>query len=186
MKKTTIATFLFFVALNGSPVMAAEMYAGVGAGRAEQTFGTDAVHVSANKTAAKLFGGYQFNDDFAIEGGYSYFGKAGVSAGASAVSVKPRSLYVALVGRRAFNEDLSGYAKLGIARTSTTGAATDGAVSESVSTRRLTPMAGVGVEYALSKSVALFGEYEYYGKVVKDDDAYVKVDQLSAGFRYKF
>jgi hypothetical protein len=60
---------------------AANGYVGLGFGPAWSTFDTtgigfDAKDISPNNTVWRLFGGYQLNDYFGVEGGYIYLGKS--------------------------------------------------------------------------------------------------------------
>jgi len=45
---------------------------------------------------------------------------------------------------------------------------------------------GVGAAFHLNKNFSIVAEYEYFGKVAKDDDASLKANLLSVGVRYKF
>jgi OOP family OmpA-OmpF porin len=191
MKKIILASL---VAFAFGPAIAAEPYVGASVGRTNQKIDANQLGVAANlsTTSFKLFGGYQFDNAFGIEGGYTYFGKATLSSMLTSAWVKPDTFYVAATGRVELAPGLQGYGKLGIARPGTTGEIVQrqvfipGNPTVELDTRRTTPMVGFGLSHSVSKELAVFAEYEYFGKAVNDGTGYLKLDNLSVGARYRF
>ncbi|MCS0609488.1 outer membrane beta-barrel protein [Massilia solisilvae] len=183
MKKLVV---MLLIGSSIAPALAGEPYVGASVGRAQQKMNAETIDLSMSSTSAKLFAGYEFANGFGMEAGYTYFGKASISGGDTTVSVEPKTFYAAVTGRMAISKDFSGYAKLGIARPGTTGRATQGTKVEVFDTRRVTPMLGFGVSYSLDEKIAVFAEYEYYGKAINADEGTLKLDNLSVGLRYKF
>lgn len=183
MKKTVIAILAAACAI---PAMAADGYAGAAIGRAEQKLTVDGIGLSENSTSFKVFGGMQLDKNFGAEVGYVAFGKATVSGDGASISAEPSSLYIAATGTLPVTAELSAYGKLGVARTHTKATASMGGTTESDSTNHTSAMFGLGVSYALSPKMAIFGEYENFGKVIDEDGVTLKVDHVAVGVRYKF
>ncbi|MBI2308001.1 MAG: porin [Rhodocyclales bacterium] len=141
-------------------------------------YGATAVHSSSDDTdtSYKLFAGYKFNKNFAIEGGYADFGRFKASAGGvigTPVEIKGKidsyAVFVDAVGSLPLNDSFSLFGKAGAAYTHTKlkvsgswGGFTD-SISESDS--EVVPKLGVGAEYNITKSVAVRAEYEHYFNV---------------------
>ncbi|MFJ7567609.1 outer membrane protein [Herminiimonas sp. NPDC097707] len=166
-------------------------YVGVNVGRAEQKVSIAEGSLKDHTTGYKLYGGYGFNQNFGVEGGYVDFGKGSASvtnAGVtSTISAKPRSFYLAATGTLPLNEQFSLFAKLGVSfnRTKIHFEDTTGD-SENSSKNRTTALIGIGAAYNFTKNLALVAEYEDFGKVLKEDGVDLKANLLSIGLRYKF
>jgi OmpA-OmpF porin, OOP family len=139
-------------------------------------------------TVFKLFAGYKFNKNFAIEGGYADLGKYTASASASSVGVsgningdvKAYAIFIDAVGflPAGSNEDFSVFGKAGLAYTKTkanvsafasaTGIGSASA-SASDSDSEVVPKLGLGAQYYITKNVALRGEYDIYFNVGDED-----------------
>lgn len=166
--------------------MAGDGYVGAGVGRAKQKISADGLDMSENSTSAKLFGGFQFIPGLGAELGIVDFGTATVSGGGASVSFKPTSVYLAATGTVPLTAQLSGYGKLGWARTHTKGTASMGGVTESDSINHSSPMFGLGLRFAVHENLSLFAEYENFGKVVNENDGCLKVDHVAVGVRFNF
>lgn len=145
-------------------------------------------------TGFKLLGGYQFNRNFALEGGYFNLGKMGYTAtttpaGSLTGEMKVQGLNLDLVGTLPFTEKFSGLGRVGMTYADTqdsfsrTGAVT---VSDpSPNKRDSNYKFGVGLQYALTQALALRLEAERYrindGVGNKGD-----VDLVSVGLVYRF
>jgi OmpA-OmpF porin, OOP family len=88
-------------------------YAGAGIGSTK--VGDDISGVDDSDTGFKVFGGYNFNANWAVEVGYFDFGEASVSAGNSSASVGVTGLSASAVGRLPVSEMFAVYGKLGFA-----------------------------------------------------------------------
>jgi OOP family OmpA-OmpF porin len=122
-------------------------------------------------TAFKVFGGYQFNRNFALEGGYFNLGKFGftsttVPAGTLTGQIKLQGLNLDLVGTLPLTERFAAIARVGaqraVARDSFSGTGAVGVLNPSPSKRELNYKVGVGLQYEISRSFLLRAEAERY------------------------
>lgn len=130
-----------------------------------------AINSDESDTAFKLFGGYQINQNIAIEAGYFDLGKFGftsttVPAGTLNGQIKLRGLNLDLVGTLPLSERWSAIARVGaqFAQTRDTFSGT-GAVSVLNPNPRKNDTNykyGLGAQYAISPSMLLRGEVERY------------------------
>ncbi|MES2025295.1 MAG: porin [Pseudomonadota bacterium] len=193
MKKQLLLAVLGTALVSPLAAHAEGAYVGVNVGRAEQKVSIAEGSVKDHTTGYKLYGGYGFNQNFGVEGGYVDFGKGSISATdagsgvTSTVSSKPRSFYLAATGTLPLNEQFSLFAKLGVSfnRTKIHFEDTTGD-SENSSKNRTSALIGIGATYNFSKNLALVAEYEDFGKVLKEDGVDLKANLLSIGLRYKF
>ncbi|OJZ09882.1 MAG: hypothetical protein BGP20_00480 [Thiobacillus sp. 63-78] len=145
---------------------------------------------------AKVYGGYQFNKYFAIEGGYAQFNNftANGTVTASVTAPPQISAYqteknntwaLAAIGSLPLTKDFSLFAKLGANNwkkaTNTFVHDSNGDFTRTSTLERgVDPYYGVGVSYALLENVLVRGEYERY------DLGGSNIDFLSAGLALKF
>ena len=122
-------------------------------------------------SAFKLFGGYQFNRNFALEGGYFNLGKFGftsttVPAGTLTGQIKLQGLNLDLVGTLPLSERFAAIARVGaqsaMARDTFSGTGAVGVLNPSPSKRELNYKVGVGLQYEISRSFMLRAEAERY------------------------
>jgi OOP family OmpA-OmpF porin len=179
------------VALNGlvlagmfasASSLAAEQpgfYAGAGVGKA--SIEVDDVGFDADDTAFKVFGGYNFNDYFALEAAYFDGGKPDQRFGIGSVEVALSGLNVSALGRLPVNEVFSVFAKLGFA--SYDGEVT-GRIGNRVVSREDTTdedvTYGIGAAFNIGASFQVRGEYEAF------DISGGSFDVLSVSGVYKF
>ena len=145
-------------------------------------------------TGFKIFGGYQLNNNFALEGGYFDLGKFGytattVPAGTLNGSMKVRGLNLDLVGTLPLSERFSVFGRAGInyAQTkdnfSSTGAVT--VTNPNPSERGANYKIGAGLQYAITDALSIRGELERYR--VKDGIGNRgHIDMASVGLIYRF
>jgi OmpA-OmpF porin, OOP family len=137
------------------------------------------------RPAAKVFGGYNIDQNWAVELGYTHFGSEDYDSRSSTGNVvrsdvKGSSSYVAGKYTVPVNERVSAYGKLGASYNERKNRL--GGIGEY--NERDTGLYGaVGVQYALNQNVALVGEYERYGR---DKETGAKADALSVGVKYGF
>mgnify|MGYP000161404717 CR=1 FL=1 len=138
-------------------------------------FGTGLTATNINRnnhdTAYKLFGGYQFNRNFAVEGGYFNLGTFGFSAntaqlGAFSGQVKIQGFNLDLVGTLPLSERFSVFARAG-AQAAKTGDTYSGnrpvsSFNPSPSKREVNYKAGVGLQYEFNPSFLIRAEAERY------------------------
>ena len=144
--------------------------------------------------AYKIFGGYKFNRNFALEGGFFNLGVFGFDAttspaGTLSGSVKMRGLNLDAVALLPLGEKLSAFGRLGglygYSRTSFTGTGAV-VVADAHNTKRAgNYKAGLGLQYDFTESLALRGEFERYrlndGVSNRGD-----IDMASLGLVFKF
>lgn len=141
-------------------------------------YGATGVFSSSDETdtSYKLFAGYKFNKNFAVEGGYADFGrfkaKAGGVIGTPVVidgKITSYAVFVDAVGILPLNDSFSVFGKAGAAYTHTkikvTGSWAGFVDSASESDNEVVPKLGLGAEYNFTKSVAVRAEYEHYFNV---------------------
>jgi len=178
MKKIAIVALLSsFVA---APAVAADVgpYVGANVG----SVNTDYTG-SNSPTAFTLEGGYQFNKNFALEGQYGDFGNF-----APVGSAKATSLSAAAVGILPFNDQWSGYGKLGVASVDTKISGSGLAGGNGTYTKTGVTY-GIGGQFNVNQALGIrFGVDQYKsggtqgGWVLKDGTLTV----VSAGVIYKF
>ena len=121
-------------------------------------------------TAYKLFGGYQFNRNFAIEGGYFNLGQFNYQSTAPGSSLngtyKVEGLNLDLIGTLPLSERFSVFGRIGAqyanTRDSFSGTGTLTPPMDGASKRDTNLKVGLGVQYDISPSMQLRGEAERY------------------------
>jgi OOP family OmpA-OmpF porin len=184
-------------------------YAGIGVGRTDVkktsswTQVTDATLltngitsstlIDSHDTAWKLFGGYQFNENFAVEAGYHDLGRfKGVTAvtAPAASTVSGRwDVYggsVAAVGIYPVFNRFSVFGKAGLALTRLK-VDVPTTIPFSPSGTRVQPLLGVGVRFDATKAIGLRAEFERFNNVGDGDrtgQTPINVWSVSAQYRF--
>jgi OOP family OmpA-OmpF porin len=142
----------------------------------------------------KLFGGYQLNRHFAVEGGYFDLGRFGFSTttvppGTLNGDIKLKGINLDLVGTLPVSERFSIFGRIGVARSQAndtfTGTGAVNVLNPSPSARSNNLKVGLGLDYAFTPSLSLRTEIERY----RVDDAVGNkgdVDLISLGLVYRF
>lgn len=157
-------------------------------------FTSNSISDDNRSLGGKVFGGYQFNNYLAVEGGYFNLGKFGytattVPAGTLRGDAKMQGLNLDLVGRFPVTDAFSVFGRAGLNyasvrdRFSGTGAVV--VQDPSPSKREANLKVGLGLEYALNKALSVRGEVERY----RINDAVGNrgdVDMVSIGLVYRF
>jgi predicted porin len=109
---------------------------------------------SCDKNAAggKAMFGHAFGNGFALEGGYTNFGKFRASQGAVGLSGRPEALSLSGAYTAHLSPDWGLVGRVGVARVRTKLNAEVGTLSGSDSESRTQPIAGLAVNYALTPS----------------------------------
>lgn len=183
-------------------------YAGINAGRStaeiddpritsallSSGFTTTSINDDDRDTGYKLYGGYQFNKYFALEGGYFDLGTFGftattVPAGTLNGTIRLKGLNLDAVGILPVTEKFSLFGRIGAAHTQAkdtfTGTGAVGVINPNPSQRATNYKLGVGLQYAFTPALAMRGEVERY----RIDDAVGNkgdIDLLSIGLVYRF
>ncbi len=185
MKKTI---FVAMIAALAAPLAAqAEgAYIGGNVGRAEQKVNVEGYSFKESTTAYKLYGGYNYTQDFGVEIGFADLREAEKSGNGARIASEPKSIYLAATGTLPLNEQFALFGKVGVATTHVKVTGSAPGFSASGSDNRTSPYIGVGASFALNKNVSFVAEYENFGKIAKDGGSHIKADFVSAGVRYAF
>lgn len=108
-----------------------------------------------NATGGKAMYGYSFGNGFALEGGYTNFGKFRASQGALGLSAKPEALSIGGAYTAALTPDWGLVGRLGLAHVRTKLHADVGTLTGSDSESKTQPIVGLAVNYALSPSTRI-------------------------------
>ncbi|MEO8118446.1 MAG: outer membrane beta-barrel protein [Rhodoferax sp.] len=142
----------------------------------------------------KIFGGYQINKNFALEGGYFDLGKFGftattVPAGTLSGNIRIKGLNLDVVGTLPITEKFSAFGRIGAnyaeAKDSFKGTGSVSVLNPNPSKRDTNLKVGLGLQYAFTESLALRAEVERY----RINDAVGNkgdVDLVSVGLVYRF
>lgn len=181
-------------------------YGGLSVGRSQGKFGTEA-QVAAGlgagasltgftrdttDTGFKVFGGYQFNRNFAIEAGYFDLGKLGYSAttspaGTAQAVFKLNGANLDLVGKLPLTNNLSALGRVGLAsgRSRATFVTTGPVTLADTSKRNTNGKFGLGLQYALGTTMLVRGEIERY-RMNDAVGSHVNVNLVSVGLVFPF
>ena len=211
--KTTAICLLAFSAMCAATACRAAddpaWYAGFGLGRTDVkktsswTQVTDAALltrgltsttlIESHDTAWKLFGGYQFNENFAVEAAYhdlgTFKGITSVTAPAAATVGGKWDAYagsLSAVGIYPLVKQLSVFGKAGFA-VSRVKVDVPAATPYSASATRLQPLLGIGARFDITKAIAVRAEFERFNNVGDGDktgQSPVNVWTLSAQYRF--
>ena len=144
-------------------------YVGVGVGTAQNKQADD------SKASGKIYGGYQLNQMWAAEAGYTDFGDHDAANG----KTKGNSYYLAGKATMPINEQFSAYGKLGVQHSERKFQS----AALNVKDTDTGAYGALGVEYKLNQQVALTAEYERYGK---EKDIGAKANVWTVGAHYNF
>ena len=145
-------------------------------------------------TGYKLWGGYQFNRNFALEGGYFNLGKFGfvattVPAGTLTGNIKLQGLNLDAVGILPITEKFSAFGRLGLnyaeAKDTFAGTGAVRVANPNPSKRDTNYKLGLGLQYDFTQSLGLRAEAERY----RINDAVGNkgdIDLFSLGLVYRF
>lgn len=132
---------------------------------------TTSMSLDERDTAFKVFGGYQFNRNWALEAGYFNLGKFGYTsttspAGTLHGQIKLQGFNLDVVGTLPLSERFSAIGRVGVqvadARDSFTGTGAVQVLSPNPSKRDTNYKLGIGLQYAFSPSLLLRAEAERY------------------------
>jgi len=142
----------------------------------------------------KLYGGYQFNKNFALEGGYFDLGQFGFSTttvpnGTLTGNIKLKGINLDAVGILPITDRFSAFGRIGITNTHADdtffGTGAVNVLNPNPSSRSTNLKVGLGLQYALTDALSLRTEIERY----RIDDAVGNkgdVDLVSLGLVYRF
>jgi OOP family OmpA-OmpF porin len=158
--------------LLAPPAFAQSAYVGGSIGSHGYPGDVNGIAINTSGLSGKLFGGYSLTPNVAFEGGLAYLGHASSALG----SVHSNSLFLDAVGTLPLSGQFSLLGRLGLARVwMDTPTGNDAGWG---------PKYGLGAEYALSKSMALRGEWERYRPDLFNSRP--NLDQYTLGVRLSF
>lgn len=190
MKKLIVALLATTAAMSAAQAQDFTPRAYVGAGVVGNGYesrlpGATKVDGDTHAASAKLFGGYEFTPNWAVEVGHTDFRSADVHYNLGDVRASGqadgRASYLAAKFSSPITDKVVGYAKLGAARTKNEVAAIHTALNQSES--KTAAYGAVGLQYNINQNVALIAEYERYGKT---RDFGVKPNAFTIGAKYAF
>lgn len=141
--------------------------------------------VDDTDSGVKLFGGFQFTNNLAVEGGLIDFGEVtfdgvsngsvplGFAAGPVTANIETAGVYAAIVGMKSFLR-VSVFGKLGLLLWGADGEFVDSVDTfdldeEDVEESGESVMVGIGVEYRPTKKIGIRGEWERYQDALADE-----------------
>ena len=147
-----------------------------------------------SSTGYKLFGGYQLNRNFAVEGGYFDLGRfnyafATTPPGTFASDMRVRGLNLDLVGMLPLSEQFSVFGRIGAAyaqsRANFTRTGAQPLTSSPTSRNDTNLKVGIGMQYAFTEALAVRAELERY-RVSDPIRNRGNIDMASIGLVYRF
>lgn len=177
MKKMVLAAVLAAIAGAAS----AQGYVGGVAGLTR--YGVDCSGTTScdkSDSGYKVYGGYEFNPNWAVEVGYTDFGKTEGAVGAFRAEIEAQAISVVGVLRGQFANDWAGVVRLGIASVNSKLTSNFGNTSET----EAKAYAGIGLEYAITKAFKLTASADFTDAEVQDQTGGVKM--ISLGLQYGF
>ncbi|MDI1236953.1 MAG: outer membrane beta-barrel protein [Polaromonas sp.] len=150
-------------------------------------------------TGYKLFGGYQLNRNFAVEGGYFDLGKSSYTVNANQIvgnapgtfngETRVRGLNLDLVGMLPLSDRFSVFGRVGAAyaqsRASFNSTGSVPVNPSSTRSNKTNLKVGVGMQYAITEALALRGELERY-RIEDPVRNRGHIDMASLGLVYRF
>ncbi len=163
-------------------------YVGVGVASADHDFtvpGATNTNADGWKSSGKVFAGYEFNQNWGAEVGYTDTRKSNANYTINGVRGSAQSegssTYLAAKYSYPINDQFSAYTKLGAVYNESSLSTTTPGLSADDS--RTGAYGALGVKYNLTPKVAVVAEYERYGD---KRDFGAKPDVLTIGARYSF
>jgi len=177
MHKNKLLSTLLLSATLGATAFGASaeehgFYMGAGVGQSRVNDGS----YDDRDTAFSMFGGFDVNQYFAVEGGYADLGKLESDTGGTAFEAT--APYVAAVGKYPINEKVSVYAKAGFNRWSLDNAIPS--VTGDTDDSGTDPLYGLGVQYRLNDKIGMRGDYSRF----KIGDADVNLAQVQVTYHF--
>ena len=183
---------LAVASLVAAPAAAQGFYVGAHFGEATYKGSCDDVSTCDNSdTAWRVLGGYQFNQNFAIEAGYADLGEISgrdnTGFGTGTATAQATAMDVVAVVMLPLANRFGLYGKAGIYRAEVdTHVSLPGLGSDSASESNNGFTFGAGVSFSLAQNIALRGEWQRYREVGGDETGEDDIDVLSVGVVFRF
>jgi OOP family OmpA-OmpF porin len=181
MSAKQVIAALALSAIAAASAQAADFYIGASGGTTDWKVADEpGASIDKSDTGYKFMLGAQFHPNFALEGGYVDLGKAKYS-GAYVGDIKGTGWFVDAVGLWPMSPQWTLLGKVGVFNGKAKGTVVGlGSASDSGTDAKF----GLGVQYSLSKNLALRGEWERYRFDVFNDKG--DVDLWSLGVKFSF
>lgn len=155
-KKSIIAIALTATGFMLSAGAAAQTYVGASVGDAKWNMDcSGASSCSTSDTAYKVYGGYNFAPQWAVEATYFSLGTINASGAGYNVSAKGTGFDVSGVFKAQLNKDWTAFAKLGVAQVKGETTASVGSVGGSLTKNSTQPIVGFGVIYNVNQNFGI-------------------------------
>lgn len=166
-------------------------YIGGGLGQSDAKDGCDGisgpgVSCDSEDTAWRLFGGYQLNTNLALELGYTDLGELSATGPGGSASAEATALELSALGMFPIAEGFSLYGKAGVYRGEVDSRASIAGLSASASEDNTDFTLGAGVQFDMTRNVALRGEWQRYMDMGGEETGESDVDVLSVNVLYRF
>lgn len=209
-RKVALAAGLALAFSGAAQAQASGWYAGAGIGWSSVDLSDSVLPVTGatastlskdeDDTGYKLFAGYRFNQNLAVEGSWTDLGKFSATRNVTAPAVgsvtgnvKTNGWNVDVVGLLPLQNNFTLYGKVGaFFSTTKTSLSTSGAVVLAAGTdpnrkkSETNVKWGLGAEYDFSKTTALRAEWERFENVGDNRTGESDVDLLSVGLQFRF
>jgi opacity protein-like surface antigen len=191
MKKLIVALLAATAAISAAQAQTVQTqprtYIGIAAASIDHSYSNSGLNVTDKdgyNGNAKIFGGYEVNQTWGVEVGYTDINTADFNYNVAGVNGHGKTdgyqYYVAAKGNYPINDQFSAYGKLGVEHSLRKIRDTGFADQSDSNTGAY---ASVGLQYNFTPQVAVTAEYERYGK---DKDFGAKADAWTIGARYSF
>ncbi|GGY25966.1 outer membrane beta-barrel protein [Pseudoduganella albidiflava] len=195
MKNTLLALVASAAAFGAVSAHAADgsPYVGIGGVVSEHRYNnmagdTTGADNAKHEYGGKFFAGYQINPMFAVEAGYTDFGKSDYSYAVNGArgrgEADSKSYYLAGKASYPVAEKVNVFGKLGVAHNKNDVTVSGLAGNYRGESSRNAAYAALGAEYAVTEKVGLSLEYEHYGK--NEVDIGRSKGAVSLNARYSF
>lgn len=169
---------------SAATAQAADFYAGAAIGQSDWRIkDLPQFHIDRRYVAAKAYAGWQFLPNFAVEGGYTHFGRARITGVTipGAVNIRGEGLFVDAVASVPVADRFTVLARLGVVHSRTKFNPPAFSTARDSGTRA---KAGLGAEFAINPQLAVRAEWERYRFHMFNDRT--NVDLWSVGVKAKF
>ncbi|RQP26312.1 outer membrane beta-barrel protein [Piscinibacter terrae] len=162
-------------------------YAGAEIGRSNFSLSSSLPVTASDRSgnALKIFGGYNFDQNFGAELGYTRFGSFSETATVGAVATKQdgsaRSFYGVGTARANLTESFGVHGRAGISFGKVSGTNVLPAANDLTGTKR-SLLVGFGADFRVAPNITLTADYDHYGKLSNN----VKANTFMVGARVNF
>ena len=173
---------------QGKPAADTGFYIGAAVGQSTTDCGTSGASCDDEDTAYKIFGGYKFNRNLAVEGGYTPLGESTASVGSANIKSEATAWDLVGVGSIPLGNNFSIFGKLGVYSGELEVSSNIAGVSGKKTTTDLTY--GAGVQFDFARNLGVRAEWQRYQGLEFPSTASTSgdtdVDVMSVGLLFTF